>query len=55
MKIQKGLKVINQYGETRTVLSIFGRFVKTYEEYNNYYHTDKLYHKGKSLTTIMEA
>jgi hypothetical protein len=52
MKALEGLKVKNQYGETRTILIVKGTSVLTYEEPNNYYHITKLFKDGQSLDNL---
>lgn len=49
------LQVKNRYGETRTILSVNGTSVMTYEEPNNYYHNTKLFKDGRSLDEFLNS
>ena len=48
--VEKGTKVKNEKGETRTVLSINNGFIITQEEPEDYYTSHDLFYDGKPLS-----
>ena len=56
MKIEPGLKVKNQYGRQLTIFEIISLSrITVVEEFNNWYHPDKLFYQGKPLSTWMNG
>jgi alpha-glucuronidase len=43
------LEVKNQYGEILTIVEISENMATVLEEFNNLYHTTKLFYQGKSV------